>query len=75
MIPPKDDPRWVELLKGQVQHQFQLASAAMIVSRCQRWVLGDPSPQTINRSLNELLAFFSKFENVASEDLNSIFKD
>jgi hypothetical protein len=75
MIPPKEEPRWVDLLKGRVQHQFQLASAAMIVSRCQRQVSGDPSPQTIGKNLDELHAFFSKFENVASDDLNAIFRD
>ena len=74
MIPPKDDPRWLELLKGQIRHQFQLASAAMIVSRCQRQVFVDPSPQTIQKNLDELHAFFTKFENVAGDDLVGIFR-
>ena len=74
MIPPKEDPRWVELLKGQIRHRFQLASAAMIVSRCQRQVFGDPSPQTIQKNLDELHSFFTKFENVASDDLIGIFR-
>jgi hypothetical protein len=75
MIPPKEDPKWTDLLRGQVQHQFQLASAAMIVSRCQRQVFGDPSPNTINKNVDELYAFFSKFENVAGDDLNAIFSE
>ena len=73
MIASKEDPKWTALLSGQLQHQFQLASAAMIVSRCQRQVLRDPSPQTLNKNLDELYAFFTKFENVVSDDLKAIF--
>jgi len=73
MIAPKDDPQWEKLLCGDVQHQFQLASAAMIVSRCQRQVMRDPSPQTVKKNLDELHAFFTKFENVVSDDLAEIF--
>ena len=73
MIAPKDNAKWTELLNGQVQHQFQLASAAMIVSRCQRQLLRDPSPQTLSKNLDELHAFFTKFENVVSDDLKAIF--
>jgi len=75
MIAPKEDPKWTALLRGEIQHQFQLASAAMIVSRCQRQVFGDPSPQTVTKNLDELHTFFSKFENVAGDDLNAIFRD
>jgi hypothetical protein len=71
MIAPKEDSRWTALLKGQLQHQFQFTSAAMMVSRCQRQVSGDPSSQA--KSLDELHAFFTKFENIVSEDLKAIF--
>jgi hypothetical protein len=73
MIASKEDPKWMELLYGEVQHQFQLASAAMIVSRCQRQVSRDPSPQTIEKNLDEMYSFFSKFENVVIDDLRAIF--
>ncbi|MCL1894870.1 MAG: hypothetical protein FWG02_11695 [Holophagaceae bacterium] len=73
MLAPKDDSRWTDLLNGKLQHQFQLASAAMIVSRCQRQVLRDPSAQTLSKNLDELYSFFSKFENVVSDDLKAIF--
>ena len=71
MIASKDDPRWEKLLLGQLQHQFQMASAAMIVSRCQRQVHNEP--QSLRKNIDELHAFFSKFENVVSDDLKAIF--
>ena len=73
MIASKDHAKWTELLDGQLQHQFQLASAAMIVSRCQRQVLRDPSPAMVSKNIDELHAFFTKFENVVSDDLKAIF--
>ena len=71
MIAPREDPRWEELLTGRLKHQFQMASAAMIVSRCQRQVHNEP--QSLRKNLDELHAFFSKFENVVSDDLKAIF--
>ena len=73
MIEPKDHPRWKELLTGQIQHQFQLASAAMIVSRCQRQVARDSSQQAYEKNLDEMYAFFTKFEHVVSDDIKAIF--
>ena len=73
MIEPKDHPRWKDLLTGKIQHQFQLVSAAMIVSRCQRQVARDASQQTYEKNLDEMYAFFAKFENAVSDDIKAIF--
>ena len=73
MIAPKDSPKWRDLLSGKIQHQFQLTSAAMVVSRCQRQVTRDPSPQSIDKNVDEIHAFFTKFENLLNEDLKAIF--
>jgi hypothetical protein len=45
----------------------------MIVARCQRKVSQDSSPESIGKSLDEIYAFFTKFENVVNEDLRAIF--
>jgi len=73
MIMPKDDPRWMALLKGQIQHQFRFVAAAMMVSKCQRLVVFDPSPQNVDKTLDDLHAYFTKFENMVKDDLNMIF--
>jgi len=74
MIVTKENPRWEELLTGKVKHQFRLVSAAMMVSKCQRSVQSDPSPQTIKKNIDNLYAFFTKFENVVCDDLKDIFQ-
>jgi hypothetical protein len=73
MIMPKDDPRWMALLRGQIQHQFKFVAAAMMVSKCQRLVIFDSSPQNVDKTLNDLYAYFTKFENMVKDDLNTIF--
>lgn len=74
MIPPKSDPRWKDLLTGRCRHQFKLASAAMCVARNQRHVIQDSSPQMIEKCVDEIHTFFSKFESIAAEDLDAIFE-
>jgi len=74
MIASKQDPRWEELLKGNISHQFKQVSSAMMVSRCQRKVIGDLSPQTISNNIDELHNFFSQHESTFANDLKEIFK-
>jgi hypothetical protein len=73
MIAPKTDPRWMNLLNGKLQHKFQVVAAAMMVSKCQRQVARDPSPQSMQKTLDELHAYFTNFENLVTNDLKVIF--
>jgi hypothetical protein len=73
MIEPKDHPKWKDVLMGKVQHKFQLASAAMLVSRCQRQVAHDASQQAYEKNLNEMHSFFTKFEHIVVDDIKAIF--
>jgi argininosuccinate lyase len=74
MVPPKENPKWAELLKGQIQHKFAVAPAAMMVSKCERSVHRDPSPQNLEKNVGDLHAFFVKFEKLVSNDLVEIFR-
>jgi len=73
MIPSKDDPRWKDLLTGRTQHQFKVASAGMCVARNQRHVQQDPSPAAMGPCLDDVHAFFEKFERILGEDLKALF--
>jgi len=74
MIETKENPRWIALLKGDIHHtHFKFVAAAMMVSKCQRLVAFDTSPQGLKKSLDELHAFFTKYENLVKDDLNAIF--
>ena len=73
MITPKEDPKWAQLLKGQIPHRFKAVSGAMMVSRCQRSVQMDPSPQTLKKRIDELYDFFLQHERALGDDLKEIF--
>lgn len=74
MIPPKTDPRWKHILTGSLQHSFKVTSAAMCISRHQRHINHDPSPETLAKSLDDVHAFFTRFESILAEDLQSLFR-
>ena len=46
----------------------------MCVAQNKHCILKDSSPQTIEKCLDEIRIFFSKFEQIAAEDLNAIFE-
>lgn len=71
MLPPKNDPRWKDLLSGKIKHEFKLFAAGMCISRLGREVKADPSK--LFPAVDEAFAFFTKFEGVASEDIKAIF--
>jgi len=74
MIPPKTDPRWKNLIEGNIQHTFKLVSAGMCLARNQRHVHLNPNPETLQAAIDEVHAFFTKYENLLAEDLPVIFK-
>lgn len=74
MIPPKSDPRWKQLLTGDLQHSFAAASAAMCVSRNRRRLLQDSSAEAVQKGVDDVHAFFSKFESIVADDLKAIFE-
>lgn len=71
MIPPKEDPRWKDLLTGKTNHPFKVASAGMCVARNQRHVLQDPAQMA--QGVAEVHAFFEKFERILADDLQVLF--
>ncbi|GAB1456124.1 MAG: hypothetical protein RBT62_11350 [Spirochaetia bacterium] len=71
MLPPKTDQRWQDLLSGKIDHQFKLFSAGMCVSRHSREIKANPA--VMAKSLDEVYAFFTKYEAIATEDLIALF--
>ena len=71
MLPPKNDQRWKDLLTGKIAHQFKAFSAGMCVSRLCREVKKDPANMTT--ALDEVYAFFAKYDAITAEDISAIF--
>jgi hypothetical protein len=73
MIPSKNHPKWVPFIKGEIHSSFKTASGNMLISRLSRSIEKDSSSANLSKSLTEAYNFFSKFENIFSDELNEIF--
>lgn len=73
MIPPKSDPCWRDLMNGTIKHDFKLVSAGMCLSRNRRNYKLNPTEHNFEQAVEELHAFFTKYESLLNEDLPHIF--
>jgi hypothetical protein len=74
MIPPKSHPRFKQLVTGEFSHSFQVFAGSMCISRNLREVQkSGGSPQAVAAAIDDVYAFFVKFESVLAADLKAIF--
>ena len=73
MLPPKTSSIWKEIVLGQKQFQFKFLAAKILMSRILLSTKNDPSPQNIDRCINEVYVFFVKNEKIAQYDIQQIF--
>lgn len=74
MLPPKSNPIWEKLVKGDISHNFKSFPASMMLSRHKRLITRDNSQQTMLKLIDEVYEFFSKYESILEDDIKSIFK-
>lgn len=72
MLPSKNDPRWTALLTGKIDYKFSNAAASMLMFRLKTKVKSDSA--NLATYLNEMHAFFTKYEGILKEDITIIFK-
>ena len=73
MIPPKADPRWAALLKGDVKYRFSSAAASMLFFCLRAKVKSNNSATTLQQCADEAHAFFTKYERTLQQDIKAIF--
>jgi hypothetical protein len=74
MIPPKSHPRYKQLVTGEFTHSFQVFAGSMCVSRNSRNVQASGgSPEAVAAAVEDVYAFFVKFESVLTADIKAIF--
>ena len=73
MVPSKTDPRWKKLVSGELNHQFKMTAAGMCVSRNQRMYKRENSEAAMKSAVDNLHEFFTKFEQIAGDDINALF--
>ncbi len=73
MLPPLSHNAWKEMVLGNKQYQFQLLATKIMMSRILLSTKNDPSPQNINKCVNDVHEFFVKNEIIAQNDIKQIF--
>lgn len=71
MIPGKQHTTWRALITGQRKHDFKCVPAGLMVSRITRDYAKKPG--AIDVLVDELHAFFTKFEPALKDDLPQLF--
>ena len=73
MIPKKTDHRWKALVTGQLHHQFKCVPAGLMISRMNRKSAMDGSNGTVLDCVDEVFAFFQKYERILRDDIKTLF--
>ena len=73
MIPPKYDERWKRLVSGEIDHEFKIFSASMLISRTSQNIKANNSLETIAASIDEAHSFFTRYEDIFSDDIKAVF--
>ena len=72
MIPNKSNHCWRELAVGKKLIQTQTLGLQMILKRVNRSTSTTPNEATILIAIDELYAFFVKYEKMLTEELKSL---
>ncbi|SEP64582.1 hypothetical protein SAMN04488038_10166 [Solimonas aquatica] len=73
MIPPKSHPKWAALAKGEVKVQFRVFAGNMMLNQCQRKLAENGSAETLRACIDEVHAFFTKYERIYAAELETLF--
>jgi hypothetical protein len=75
MLPPKNHPRWKELVRGKLKKELALHFLAtqFFLTRVIGVAARDPSPGRIAALIDEAYAFFEKNERLVKKDIVAIF--
>ena len=72
MIPPKNDPRWKNLVLDDQISNFQALPTKMLMMRV-RILARDKTPQKVEEAIDIAYDFFSKNSNIVLNDIALLF--
>lgn len=73
-IPAKDHPDWARLVKGELPLHFSTFAGNLLISQCNRALAQDAAPDKVRRCIDEVHAFFSKYESLYADELLAHFQ-
>lgn len=74
MIPPKNDPKWQEIVKHRCREKFFSLPTQMLMMRVYLLTL-DGTAQKIQEAVDVVYEFFVKNEDMVKEDLMQLFNE
>jgi len=73
MVPPKTHPKWAALLQGRFDYKFNNAAASMLIYQLKSDVKKDGSPANLEKAIDTMHAFFTKYARMLTADIKIIF--
>lgn len=73
MVPSKNYPKWAALVQDRFTHKLSNAAAAMLLFRVQSDVKQDDSSGALVKAIEEMHAFFTKYERMLESEISAIF--
>jgi hypothetical protein len=73
MVPPKDDPRWKQIVLDEKKYNFSALPTKMLMMRL-RLLTKDNTPQKIEEAIDIIHDFFSKNVHVLQPDICMLFE-
>ena len=74
MLPPKNNSKWTELVKGNLNVNFSVFAGNMLLNRLSRSVSKDSTQQNIQKCVDEAYDFFTRFDSIYKDELKTVFK-
>ncbi|MBI1754165.1 MAG: hypothetical protein HY014_10805 [Acidobacteria bacterium] len=72
MVPDKSSSCWRQILTGKKALQTQTLALQMLLKRLQRNITPTTSEADIGIAIGELHAFFTKYQNMLSTEIQSL---
>ncbi len=73
MVPPKSHPKWAALLQGRLDYKFSNAAASMLLFQLKGDLRANSSPAALAGAVDQLHAFFTKYDRMLQPDTAAIF--
>lgn len=72
-LPPASDPRWKNLVTGNMSKPLAMLALKIMMTRILNSTKADPSPANVDKNIQEVRSFFEKNMQLAQQDLATIF--
>lgn len=73
MVPAKTHPKWAALVQGRLDYRFSNAAASMLLFQLKADLRANPAPSALAGAIDQLHAFFTKYDRMLQSDIAAIF--